>query len=557
MPDLPDQGGPLFWAAEVEAYRAAGSAPPAEAGGHGAAPHGALSLAAQALESVATLRASDAGWRSGPGDAPALAVFPPVLEGASFAIDRRVPLDPTQAAVAAGWGAISLRNGDGRFDGIAADHNSDGRAVRVWAGVKAWDRARGFWADPAWSALAPVFGGLALNWSLTESALEVPLRDASYWLERPVQPLTYGGAGGLDGGADLAGKCKPMTRGGSGSAPVLNVPPVLVDPVNRIYQYSDGAGGVVAVYEGGLAVFNNAGNVSDLYSGTTPAGQFRTDNARGLFQLGSAPVRPITCDCWGAFPAVGAVLDAANMVRHLMAADMGLPSSLLDVASFTALNTAMPYAAGFFAGTEPVDGAAAVGDLLGSLGAKLIPTRAGALRAWAPRAVPAGTAPAAAWTAAHIVRATRVSLGPPLDPPPHRLRVGYARNHAVQTSDLAPTLPETRRAWLAERLRMATWAGAANLLSFRRPSDPAPVGGALLQQAHAQAVADALGALLGTGQARLYELELPVALALRRDIGDVVRVAWPAEGLAAGRLGQVVGERIRAGDGTASLAVLF
>jgi len=49
---------------------------------------------------------------------------------------------------------------------------------------------------------------------------------------------------------------------------------------------------------------------------------------------------------------------------------------------------------------------------------------------------------------------------------------------------------------------------------------------------------------------------LPAGTALLRDLGDVVRLTWPADGLRASALGQVVGESLRASEGTASLLVL-
>src|SRR5215211_4700481 len=97
----------------------------------------------------------------------------------------------------------------------------------------------------------------------------------------------------------------PMVRGGrprqapgENHLPVLNVQPVLLDPARLIYQYNDAAGGVNAVFDSGAAVYAYAGDAADLFTGTVPAGQYRTDNSRGLFQLGSRPVGTVTCDCY-------------------------------------------------------------------------------------------------------------------------------------------------------------------------------------------------------------------------------------------------------------------
>ena len=54
---------------------------------------------------------------------------------------------------------------------------------------------------------------------------------------------------------------------------------------------------------------------------------------------------------------------------------------------------------------------------------------------------------------------------------------------------------------------------------------------------------------------RLYDVSLPLPLALARDLGDVVALTYPGP-LAAGALGRIVGEQIRTADSLATLQVL-
>jgi hypothetical protein len=143
-----------------------------------------------------------------------------------------------------------------------------------------------------------------------------------------------------------------------------------------------------------------------------------------------------------------------------------------------------------------------------------------------------------------------------ISPSPYRFRVGYARNYTPGATDTSPAVTSmTRKSFLATEYRYAAWSSNAVLLAYRRPNDPAPIPGVLVNQADAQAVASALGALWGVRR-RLYAVVLPIQIALAREMGDVVRLIWPVDDLRVGKIGQVVGEQMRAGDATSTLYVL-
>lgn len=541
---------PVFYAVEVDIYQ---PAPPVVAllQGWGTDAWGAPPVSGGISASTGMLRASDVGYRTREADAGGLQVYPPLLDQA-FALDRRMDLTPGGSSAAIAYGQVLFENNDRRFDAVAAVSNSDGRSVRIYAGQKTWDVARGIQVDPPLANLSLLFAGIATPWTLSDTQLAIPLRDAGYWIAQPLQSALYSGTGGLNGTADLTGKPIPKTRGGTAGKPVQNITPVLVDATNRIYQYSDAAGTVANLYEGGDTNITFQANVADLYVGTTNAGQYRTCNTLGLFQLGSKPVRPITCDVTGQFPSAGVVTTAVAIARYLLAEDMTLPAGNLDTASFTALDATYNYTAGVYF-RDVTTGAAAAAYVLGSLGAQLFPTRAGKLAAMALRA-PTGT-PAATFTTAQGVSLIPNRLPQQLDPPPYRWRVGYGGNYTLQTTDLAPAITDARRAFLAADYRLAAWSSSAVLTQYRRPNDPERVAGCLLNLADAQAVADALGALWGVRR-RLYDLVLPVEIGRVREIGDIVTLRWPVENLAAGSLGIVVGEQIRSGDAVSILQVL-
>lgn len=538
---------PLFYAIELDVYV------PAVSGatiGPGRMTRARMTPAdPTALESYDTIRASDAGYRTKPTDTPAVQVYPPLLLEA-FSIDRRLALDPAGATNAVAWGSLSFSNSGGAYDSAVSVKNCDGRAVRIYAGTRAYDAGRGYWTDPSFASLAALFQGIAQPWQLNDQTLDVPIRDATYWIEKPLQSSLYTGAGGYTGGADLLGLPKPKTRG-----TVANITPVLMDPTNRIYQYSDGPGTVTALYEGGDTNITFQSDTTNLYAGSTTAGQYRTDNSRGLFQLGSSPVRTITIDATGAFPTAGSQTTVANIARYLLSEDMSLPAGNLATATFTAANTAYPYAAGVYFGAAPISGTDAIASVLIGAGLKLIPLRSGALAVFALRDVSAAT-PIATIDATTAVSCLPVALPSNVNPPPYRFRVGYNRNYTPGASDTSPAVTSmTRRSFLSSAYRYAAWSSSAVLLAYRRPSDPQPISSALVNLSDAQAVANALGALWGVRR-RLYAVVLPASIALAREIGDVVTLKWPVDDLRNGKVGQIVGEQIRSGDAASTLYVL-
>jgi hypothetical protein len=541
----------MFYAVEVDVYAPAIASSPATPG--------FLTLPALTfddpvmLESYETVYASDQGYRTLPTDTPAVRVYPPVLAEA-FAVDRAVDLDPTSRGMSAAWGRIRLANTDGRFDSLIAGRNADGRAVRIYAGDKVFDATRGIYIDPSNAALTTLFSGLAQNWFLSETSLDIPLRDATYWLERPLQTSIYGGTGGYDGSADVAGLPKPKTRGGTTGNPIQNVTPVLIDPTNRIYQYNDAAGTVVAIAEGGDKTnITFQSNVSNLYSGSTNAGQYRTDNSRGLFQLGSTPVRTITADVTGQFPSAGVQTSLADIARYLLEEDCAVPAVNIDTSSFTATAAAYSYLAGFYFNATPTTCLEAVGFVLQSAGWKLIPLRSGALGVWVPQ-VASGSSPVAVLDTTVAQQCTPVSPPRSVTPPPLRLRVAHARNWTPNLPDISSAITDmNRKSFLGTADRIATALNPDT--SYRRPTDPAPIGGGLLVQADAQACADRLMALWGPRR-RLYSMPVPVSVGIAREIGHQVTVQWPADDLRNGKPGVIVGEQFRSADENMTLVVL-
>jgi hypothetical protein len=539
-----------FFVAEIDIY-APGQATTNPDPGYGVDSYGYLGEV-DVVDSNETIRVSDAGYRTKPTDTPAVTAYPPLMAEA-FAIDRQVNLDPTSDAMSASWGRVRLNNPDGVWDAIVASRNADGRAARVLMGTKTYEAARGLFAHPAYDDLAVVFTGLAQPWFLSETTLDIPLRDATYWLDRPLQSGVYGGGGGYDGNADIAGVPIPKARGGTAGEPIRNVQPVLIDPTNRIYQYNDGPGTVVTLYEKGLGgAITFQANTTNLYSGTTSSGSYRTDNSRGLFQLGATPIGTITADVTGDFPVAGAKSNVFDIARYLLTEDCAVPSTNVSTSTFTAAATAYPYIAGFYWSARQVVGVDAVGEVLASAGAKLISGRGGSLAVFVPRDVSAET-PMAELNTVNAVDCIPSAPPSSVSPPPYRLRVVYKRNWTPGLPDVSAAASDAQKQFLANEFRFGMWSSGGT--TYRRPSDPNPVGSGLLLQADAEAVAARLGAVWGPRR-RVLAMPVSISLGAARDIGDVVKVTWPADDLRDGKNGIIVGEQFRSIDGTITLMVL-
>lgn len=550
--------------AEVEVYRP--GTPPTARFSHGMIGEGSPWPAMEPLESSDTLRASDVGYRTRAEDAGGVQPYPPLLrEAVSFT--RQINLSLGTSNAAAGAARLALSNADGRFDAVAGTYNSDRRAVRVLRGRRSWDSARRLWIDPPYADMTLLFSGLSRPWFLGDEGLTVEVRDATYWLERPLLANLYAGTGAFEGTADLAGQPKPKLRGGQAGNPVMNVTPILVDPAVLLYQISDGPGAVYTVYTGGDSgnfgipgvMAGRAPDVTDPYATTCPAGQYRVISLpTGLYlQLGS-PLGSgwqLTCDAIGHFPTAGAVTQTANIIRYLLTEDVGLPVEFLDLGSVAGAQASFPSVSGDY-WPSPVSAIDAIAPFLAGLGAQLIPTRDGRLRLAFIASLPASPLINARFNAVDIVRMTPRPLPADLAPPPARIRIGWGRNNTVQASGLDPDVTPARQQILAQEYRTATWISTAVQQSYRDPGDPAVIPTRLLSLTTATALSNRLGAMWG-GYRRLFDMVVPIDRALDVDLGSVVRITYPRAGFQAGLNGIVVGETIRGNETTATLTVLI
>jgi hypothetical protein len=402
--------------------------------------------------------------------------------------------------------------------------------------------ARHIWTSPALASLETVFTGVAGTWIAADRSVVIPIRDISYWLERPIQSAVYGGTGTYDGTAELAGVTLPKLRGKA-----YNIAPVLIDPTNLIYQYNDAAGTVVALYERGATgasgiVFQ--ANTTDLYTGTTNAGEYRTDNSRGLFQLGSPPVGQITLTATGQFPIAGNITNLASIARYLQSEDAAVPSGFMNTTSYSDAATAYPYAGGIYiAAGSGMTARAAVAYVLSSFAAKNNVGRDGRSTVLALRAASLSATPTAALNEYTAKTVRPIELPSSLSPPPYRIRVAYQQNYTIQT-DASELATDTHREFIAQAARFKSVSNAAILAAYRRPNDLLPFGGGLDSATDAATVASEIEALWCTSRSA-YLVEVPIEIGLGLDLGQTVLLTWSSAFLRLGQRGLIVSEQFR------------
>lgn len=510
----------LTYVVEIELAAAASPVAPSGYGsaGYGLATYGWLDAFWTSADSnVETLRFADRPYITAAADTPASTFVDPRLLQ-PLRLSRGIQLAPTVAADGAQTATLEIDNGDGGLDAAVINSAIDGRPVRVLAGLR---------TDPL-SAFETVWLGVARAWEQGEDTVRIEAFDASYLLDSPVQPTRYGGTGTYEGTADLAGTPKPLAMG-----QVFNIEPVLIDPTNLVYQVHDGPVESITVYEGGLAV-TAGGDVSDLYDGTTTAGQFRTDLARGLFQLGSSPTQRITADVEGDKPDdLTYETGIGTLVSRLLRLRTGLAARYIDQGSFDSLDAGAIGICGIYIRDQ--DTARSVLDrMLGGVAATWTCRRDGRLRAYRLTA-PNASAIVRSFDVVDILTARTLRLPDQMFPPVWRVTVGYRRNYTVQTGeDLSGSITDERRQQLGAEWQTAQDSDGAVRTRHLAASSLGLVESPLQVEADAEALADLL-LELHSADRRLLEITVP-AIGQTIEMGDTVLVTWPRLGLADGKL---------------------
>jgi hypothetical protein len=204
-----------------------------------------------------------------------------------------------------------------------------GAPVKLYAGV----------SGQAWP-WAVVFEGLVDQFSAGANTVKLNLKVNTEPFDADVLTLKYAGTGGAEGDANLKDKVKPFLLGRK-----FNVEPVLINAVDNVLQFS-GYGeiqAVTALFERGSAFGASSGNYATyaaLVAATIAPGHWATCLAQGMVRLGAPPYSVITGDVDGD-KAGGTWRRKTGEIIQRIASNSGVSGSLIESASFTALDTAL------------------------------------------------------------------------------------------------------------------------------------------------------------------------------------------------------------------------
>lgn len=447
-------------------------------------------------------------------------------------MERRMPLLPEEARrVQRQFGAIEILNGDGELDTFVQALAIDGRQTRVLYGPYM----------SAYASFGVIASALGTSWEAADLKVRLNLRDQSYSLDLPVQSNLYAGTGGAEGTSEIEGKPKPLAYGID-----RNVMPTLVDPTNLIYQIHDGAvSSVDDVYDRGAALTDSLDDVSTyaaLVSLPVTSGEFATALAVGLFKLGSSPSGLVTCDVQGdATSTYSTALDV--IARRILEDRAGLSPSLINTSAIAGAGASATTIGLYVSSEETPTTAEVMNALAASIGGWWGAGRDGKI-GMGRLVDPATRTPSIYLDDVDILR-----LEPEPTPVPRwRQKTGYQRNWTIQTQDIAGTVTDARRQFLAEDYRVVSDSDSSVKTRHKNATDPDFLATLLDTETEAQALATHLKVLFSPDRIIVRATVKRIGYLL--DVNSYVRLTWPRLGLQNGRNMAVIGISDRADTDT-------
>lgn len=495
--------------------------------------------AMNAAGAIVTERFATDGYVTSPTDTPANVYFeervvnPGNFERSMFGTGR------TSGDAEVGYGVIELANGDdgtGANLDVLATYAVDGRPLRIF-GIDT--------VGSPWASRTVIFNGTMDQIEVTWSTATIRIRDRLAELRKPIQDLKYAGttiAGGMneaEGKADdLKDRLKPMLWGTA-----RNIPAVLANAFDRIYQVSSGAlFGIQAVRDRGvpLTFGTNHATITALRTATIAGGQYHTCLALGLLRVGARPAGDLTVD---ATEGVAGQRTASAIVQRILAAGGLVADADFSAADFTALHAAAPQEVGIWIPTEARDRLTVIVQLLDSVGGYFVPDRLGMFRT--------GRLLAPTGSGFVIDRNIVIDSGEGVERvvtndegkglPATKVTLDYAQSWLVQP---AATLDNTAvtdavKSFVSLEARQAVAEDAA--VKVRHPLAP-ELSFITYLASEADAAAEATRRL-GIYKARRerYRAPLKTEIAADIDLADIVTLRLPRFGLDAGKPFLVIG----------------
>jgi hypothetical protein len=176
---------------------------------------------------------------------PAVDTFEMVLEQPALASRSMFDDHRTSGRGRAAVGSVVLKNNQGSLDTWRTRYHWDGRSIVLKLGSIGGEYTTGF---------VTMLDATIERMTVGQTVITIALRDWMRALELPMQTTMYAGDNvapdGLEGGADLTGKPKPICYGEA-----RDINPVLVNSQKAIFQVNDGVVDSVIVRNRGVGLF--------------------------------------------------------------------------------------------------------------------------------------------------------------------------------------------------------------------------------------------------------------------------------------------------------------
>jgi hypothetical protein len=444
---------------------------------------------------------SSRGWVSLPTDTPANRFYEPLISG-GVQFTESIALD---GSVSMSYGDIELFNIEGNLDSWLLDVWNN-RTIKVFIGDMRW----------TYSQYKLVFNGVVFGVdSAARDKINIKLSDKLQRLNTPLSeikmrdayPATLATNPNIDRMIPLCfGEC-------------FNTSPLLVDPVNLVYQVHNGPiESIIEVRDNGLPVVY----VADL--------------ANGKFTLSHPPIGTITASVQGDKFGGTYINKIADIVQRIVtgygSAAMRFSSVDLDLAKLAAFNTAFPAPAGIFI-ADRANVLDVCNQLATSLGARLIVSRAGLLsivQVSVPR-IDSGTA---VGRSNMMERSLSVTSLPPVVA---GVTLGYDRNYTVQPN-LQTGLPAAHIALFAQEWLTVTVSDAPTVAKYNLFTAPVQQDTCLVRNSDVVTEANRRLALYST-QRRIIQYGGTSSLLLE-ELGNTQTITHPRFGLSGGVSGQII-----------------
>ena len=402
-------------------------------------------------------------------------------------------------------GILELLDPDGELDGLRT-LGWDGAPLMLMRGEP----------DAAYSTFSTVARLTTAGLRYNVRKKEVLLRDLAWQLtQAELHGQRYGGTGGPDGDASLAGQIKPLAIGS-----VFNISPVQINATGLIYQVSCSAVlAIDAVRDGGalLAFSADYATYALLAAATVAPGAYASCIAQGLFRLGSAPVYLITADVRGDNDVINGLAyphTRAQIARRIATGRgnirLGDPDQL-DLAALEALEQRQTATLGYYFEREITKAAALAEVMAGCLGWWTM--RISGKLAVGQLEDPATAVPLFALAYPSAANDTESRLDEPAmtdyRPPRRTTLMGWSRNYTVMASNqIAGSVAQSQAAIWRQETRFTSsddpWVAAGY------PTAPVvSVAGGFAEEAAAQLEGDRQMRLLRT---RREVFEIPAVL---------------------------------------------